>query len=97
MEIACWQPIDKIMGIGDAHKDLKGVRGVRGRLLKEGFLKKVDGFVGEVYGRVVRRCLLGGSELGVEKDEDEEEKEVGRRMQAVFAEEIVGKLGKIRV
>ena len=97
MEIAYWQPIDEIMGIGNADRDLKGVRKVRDRLLNEGILKKVEGFVGEVYGRVVRRCLVGGRELGVEVGEDEEGEKVGARMQAVLAEEVVGKLGGIRV
>ena len=97
MEIAYWQPIDEIMGIGNADRDLKGVRKVRGRLLEEGFLKKVEGFVGEVYGRVVRKCLEGGRELGVEEGEDEGGEKVGAKMQAVLAEEIVGKLGGIRV
>ena len=97
VEIAYWQPIDEIMGISNAKRDLKGVSKVRERLLNERVLEKVEGFVGEVYGRVARRCLVGGSELGVEKDEDEEGKEVGAKMQAVLAEEIVGKLGEIRV
>lgn len=99
MEIAYWQPIDKIMGIGNAHRDLREVRKVRDRLLNvnEGVLKKVEGFVGEVYGRVVRRCLVGGRELGLAMAEDEEKEEVGRKMQALLAEEIVRRLGEIRV
>ena len=97
MEIAYWQPIDRIMGIGNARKDLKGVSEVRERLLKEKILEKVEGFVGEVYGRVVRRCLVGGMELGVKYGEDEGMGEVGKKMQAVLAEEIVGRLGGIRV
>ena len=97
MEIAYWQPIDEIMGIRNADRDLKGVRKVRESLLKEGFLQKVEAFVGEVYGRVVRRCLEGGMELGVKQGEDEGGEEVGARMQVVLAEEIVEKLGGIRV
>lgn len=85
------------MGIVNADRDLKEVRKVRERLLNEGVLNKVEAFVGEVYGRVVRRCLVGGKELGVEKGEDEGGEEVGARMQAVLAEEIVEKLGRIHV
>lgn len=97
VEIAYWQPIDQIMGIGNARKDLKGVNKVRDRLLNERVLEKVEGFVGEVYGRVVRRCLVGGMELGVKDGEDEGMGKVGEKMQAVLAEEIVEKLGRIHV
>lgn len=96
VEIAYWRRIDRVMEVPpDEGKARRRVRDVRRLLLDEqgegGYLETVGGMMGEVYAGVVKRCLLGAAEEGVE------ERDRGVRMLEVFAEEIVGKLSDIKV
>ena len=98
VEIACWQSIDTVM---DMPKDPKAarskIRKVRGKLLEEENLNAIAANVGEVYREVVRRCLSGGAELGIQESANETDAEVGASMQEVFSERIVNKLGAIKI
>ncbi len=98
IEIACWKSINEIVDMPSSGKEAKSkVKKVREMLLTGPYLKTIEGLVGEVYAMCVRRCLAGGQGLGIADDADESNKEVGARMQTVFAEEVVRKLGNIKV
>jgi hypothetical protein len=104
-EIAYWSPITSILDIdlGNKSSTWKGpsprvAQGVRGRLLDRSRIRALSGDVGEVFEEAVRRCLAGGKDLGVEEGEDEvTDDRTAARMSMVFYEEVVKKLGEIRV
>ena len=73
------------------------VKKVRDLLLNGEYLDSVEGRVGEVYANAVRKCLTGGTDLGIEKSANESDVEVGARMQEIFAEDVVGKLRDVKV
>ncbi|MCJ1333493.1 hypothetical protein MMC10_010193 [Thelotrema lepadinum] len=79
------------------------VREVRRLLLEEkgegegGYLRYIEGAMGEVYAGVVRRCLAGGRSLGIEEGADESGREVGVKMLEAFDTLVVKALGGIRV
>lgn len=98
VEIACWEPIDAIMDMPKDPNDAKSkAKKVRERLLQMSFLDSIEGLVGHVFAMAVKRCLTGGQELGIDDGAKETDTEVGARMQGVFSEEVVSKLGKIRI
>ena len=100
VEIAFWQPIEDIVLIELGQKGAtRRVRQIRELLLSDenGYLALIDGHVGETYRQVVRRCLVGGLEIGIPPNGDESDPHVGVEMQRVFLEEIVSKLAGIRV
>lgn len=100
VEIAFWQPIEDILPIElDKKGATRRVRQIRDQLLSEanGYLELVDSLMGETCGQVVRRCLVGGLEIGIPRNGDETDRNVGVEMQRVFLEEIVGKLAGVRV
>lgn len=93
VEIAHWRSIDKVMEVPkEEGKARARVRDVRRLLLEEEYLEVVDGMMGQVYGGIVRRCLAG-----IEGGDGEGQKEGGVRMLESFADEVVGKLGDIKV
>ena len=97
VEIAYWKPTDRVMEITKESRAARSrVKKVRDLLLKGEFLDFIDGWVGEVYADAVRKCLTGGKELGVEEGANESDREVGARMQEVFAEDVVGKLSTVK-
>ncbi|KAK4691704.1 hypothetical protein P7C71_g5352, partial [Lecanoromycetidae sp. Uapishka_2] len=98
MEIAYWKPIDTIMEMPPDKKQAKSkAKKVRNLLLQGGYLNLIKGLVGDVYAAALRRCLTGGRELGIDDDANEKDTEVGARMQVLFSEQVVGRLGEIRI
>jgi hypothetical protein len=100
VEIAFWQPVEDILQIElDKKGATRQIRQIREQVIQEesGYFARIDSLVGETYGRVVRRCLVGGSEIGIPRNGDETDPKVGVEMQRVFLEEIVGKLSSVRV
>ena len=99
VEIAYWKSIDEIMQIpkGPEKAVRSRVRRVRGLLLQGNYMSAIEGEVGEAYGAVVKRCLAGGEELGIEEDAQEMDVEVGAHMQGVFSEHVVNRLGDISI
>ena len=98
VEIAYWRSIDEILNVPrDVKKAVPNVREARQRLLKPASLQDIENQVGELYGAAVRKCLAGGSELDIPEGANETNAEVGVLMQSKFSEEIVNKLGDIRV
>ncbi|KAF2233284.1 hypothetical protein EV356DRAFT_533926 [Viridothelium virens] len=94
-EIAMWQPIEEITGIEVRRSRLYQVRE---RMLDEktGIFDSIAERVGDIYAKVVRRCISGGESLGVDIGADEEDPKVGAEMQKIFHAEIVSKLRALK-
>jgi hypothetical protein len=98
IEIAYWQRIDRIVNLPEDHKAARGkVKRVRKMILEDNIIQWIDSNVGEIYAEVVRKCVAGGKDLGVESVRDENDKNVGASMQQAFSDEIVQKLGNMRL
>ena len=97
-EIAQWKSIYDIFPVP---KDVKAARGavkrVRDFLLTSEFLATTEAAVGEVYTEAMRKCLLGGEELGLYRNTDETDPEVGAAMLETFSREVVVKIGDIQL
>lgn len=98
VEIAYWRSIDEILNVPkNVKKAVPKVREARERLLAPAFLRDIENQVGELYGAAVRKCLAGGTELGIPEGANETNAEVGVLIQSKFSEEIVNKLEDIRI
>ncbi|TAQ83963.1 hypothetical protein B7494_g7713 [Chlorociboria aeruginascens] len=99
VELAYWQTIDKVLGIETEIRSGKGkgVREIRDRLLEEEMVRGVGANMGEVFEEATGRCIAGGKELGVEEEGDE----MGDKGAAVlgmrFYEDVVKRLGDVKV
>lgn len=74
--------------------------GVREMLLQEEQVQAIGANMGQVYEKLVEKCLTGGKMLGIniEKGEDEtRDRQVAARLSMVFYEQVVRKLEEIRV
>lgn len=97
-EIAHWRTIYEIFPLPRDTKAARGaVKGVRDFLLTSDFLETIEGAAGEVYAEAMRKCLLGGEELGLHKNADETDPEVGATMLEVYSREVVAKIGDIQL
>ena len=98
IEIAHWRSIADMVGLP---KDTKAarvmMRKVRGMLLEREFLEGIEGVAGDLYEEAVRKCLVGGEELGLAKNADETDPEVGAAMHETYSKEIVGRIRDMRV
>ncbi|KAF2133590.1 hypothetical protein P153DRAFT_420427 [Dothidotthia symphoricarpi CBS 119687] len=98
MEIAYWQPVNKILDIVIT-KDTKPsiTYKVRERLLEEKiWLNKVKSYLGNTVESVVRACLEGPTAFGLEEECDEKREEVGAELQRMFAENVVERLAQMK-
>ncbi|KAI9715137.1 MAG: hypothetical protein M1812_006116 [Candelaria pacifica] len=90
LEIAYWQPIDKILSI----PNLKTARPpvihkIRKQLLEERYLSEVGGSMGEMYEQVVRACLEGPEAFGLQRESRETGVREGAVLQRAFGERVV--------
>ncbi|KAF2457994.1 prion-inhibition and propagation-domain-containing protein [Lineolata rhizophorae] len=99
LEIARWQPLDKMLGIPDIDRAKpKQTRLVRNRLLREKeFLGFIRSYLGNTFEEVVRACLVGPKAFGIAEDADEKDGLVGEVLQRAFYANVVGKLVEMRV
>ena len=95
MELAHWKTIDRVLGIEVGKVRLAGK--IREMLLDEERVRGVGAEMGEVFEEATRRCVAGGRELGVEEMEDEGIDAVAARLGMAFYEDVVKKLGDVRV
>ncbi|KAF2841113.1 hypothetical protein M501DRAFT_1000270 [Patellaria atrata CBS 101060] len=99
LEIAYWQPIDRILEIPDVGSARPSVTiKVRQRLLGEArFLGHVKSFVGNKVREVIWSCLEGPTAFGIHEEKDEREEAVGAELARGFYREVVGRLQEIAV
>ena len=53
--------------------------------------------MGEIYENAMRRCIAGGKELGIDEADDETNDAVGAKLSMAFYEDVVKKLGDVKV
>lgn len=76
----------------------KRAKNVREILMSEDMLSRIGGEMGEIVEEVVRRCIVGGKELGIEDGEDEMgDERVVSKLGMRFFENVVKKLGDVKV
>lgn len=97
-EIAHWRTIYEIFPLPKDVKAVRGaVKGVRDFLLTSNFLETTEGAAGEAYTEAMRKCLLGGQGLGLYKNVDETDPEVGATMLEIYSIEVVAKIADIQL
>ncbi|KAH6624355.1 prion-inhibition and propagation-domain-containing protein [Chaetomium sp. MPI-SDFR-AT-0129] len=99
VEIAHWATVEKVLGI-----DLNAARGrssialkVRETLLEEEQIAELGASMGAVYETASWKCIAGGKELGLSEGDDETDDAVAARLSMVLHEDVVKKLGEIRI
>jgi len=98
IEVAFWQQIHTFLELPVSQRPSdKTIRAARRTLRSDNTFKELEGLVGETYKGVVERCILGGHHIGLKEGSDETDQHVGADIQKVFSEEIVDKLGMIRL
>lgn len=97
VELCFWKSITEIM-TEISERPSKRAKKVREILMSEDMLAKIGGEMGEVVEEVVKRCIVGGKELGIGDGEDETDDErVASRLGMRFFENVVKKLGDVKV
>ena len=98
VEIAHWRSIADILCVPQDSRAARAmVRGARDMLLEPSFLEDIEGLVGQMWKEAVRKCLVGGQELGLVKNADETDPEVGASLHEAYSEEVVGRISGMRV
>jgi hypothetical protein len=97
VELAHWETIDKVLGLQVEKGRLRVMARVREMLLNESRMQEVGSNMGEIYEIATRKCIAGGVELGIGEKEDERSDHVAAKMSMAFYEDVVKKLGDVRV
>lgn len=98
VEIAHWRKIDKILNLTDSEVyAIRVIREARRILLSKQQLDEVEGSAGEIYRDVVQTCLVGGSSLGIQENDEESNRNVGAAIQYNFSKTVVDKLSKLKI
>lgn len=95
VELAHWKTVDKILGI-EINK-VRLVAKIRDALLEERYIADVGANMGEIFEEATRKCIFGGKELGIEDTDDETNDAVAAKLSMSFYEDVVKKLGDVRV
>jgi len=95
VELASWKTIDKVLGleVGRMRTAMK----IRDTLLEESRIQEVGSNMGEMYESATKKCLAGGSELGILETDDETSDAVAAKLSMAFYEDVVKKLGDVKV
>jgi hypothetical protein len=96
VELAHWATIDKVLEL-QMEGRMRVMNRVREMLLGEDRLHEVGANMGELYEAATKKCIAGGMELGIREVEDERSDASASRMSMVFYEDVVKKLGDVRV
>ena len=95
VELAHWKTIDKVLGVDNGRMRLASK--IREMLMVQERMLEVGANMGEMYEMATRKCIAGGVELGIAESDDETKDVVATRMSMVFYEDVVKKLGDVKV
>ncbi|KAI4130346.1 MAG: hypothetical protein LQ338_001781 [Usnochroma carphineum] len=87
LEIAYWQPIEKIMGLNmESQTIFEDIKKIRERLLqpRSDVMEMVKANLGDRYFGAVKSCILGREAFGIGSKEDEVRVQVGAKLQQGF-------------
>lgn len=100
VEIAYWSPIDRVLKFNDLNrvKPSQTIK-VRSNLLSAegGYLKWVKAYLGNTVAGVIKACLQGPTAFGLPEGVDERNEDVGAKLQGRFYDEVVQKIGEMKV
>ena len=98
LEIAYWQPIQKIMAIADPERPKPSeLSDIRGRILERNslFLQKVRAHTGDRFHEALASCVEGPKAFGLGENDDDAELVPGATLQREFTKKVVENLGEI--
>jgi len=95
VELAHWSTIDKILNIqvGKVRMAAK----IKYILLEDQRVADLGANMGEIYENATRKCISGGKDLGLEEADDETSDVVAAKLGMTFYEDVVKRLGDVRV
>ncbi|KAI8314995.1 hypothetical protein K4K59_001983 [Colletotrichum sp. SAR11_240] len=96
VELAHWKPVDKVLGFDIYRKPSLAMR-VREGLLVDDEMVEIGASLGEVFEHATRKCIVGGDQLGLADGEVETDDAVAAKLSMKFYEDVVKKLGGVRV
>lgn len=97
VELCFWKSITEIVTV-ISERPSKKAKNVQGILMSEDMLSKIGAEMGEIVEEVVKKCIVGGNELGIEDGEDEMgDERVASKLGRKFFENVVKKLGDVKV
>jgi hypothetical protein len=97
VELAHWKTVDKVLGLEIEEKRMRAMIRVREMLLDEGRMQELGAAMGGMYEIATAKCIAGGLELGIGDMEDERNDAVAAKLSMAFYEDVVKKLGDVRV
>lgn len=95
VELAHWKTIDKILDIEVGKVRLAAK--IKDMLMEEKQIADVGANMGELFENATRTCISGGKELGIDESDDETSDAVAAKLSMGFYENVVKKLGDVKV
>ncbi|KAH6679568.1 prion-inhibition and propagation-domain-containing protein [Halenospora varia] len=95
VELAHWATIDKILNLD--MKRMRTTTKIKAMLLQERQVNEIGANMGEIYETATLKCLAGGPQLGIEDNEDETNDTIAAKLSMAFYEDVVKKLGDVKV
>lgn len=97
-EIARWQPVEAVLGLGDRRRvRVKDVLGARDRLLSHELRGLLRGTVGDAATGAIIACLVGPRAFGLAESDVESEGQVAAKLQMRFYDIVVKPLTEISI
>jgi hypothetical protein len=90
-EIAHWRPVEEVL-----NQPRSALR-VRFQLLTTDSLAALGAACGRIYQEAARRCVSGGADLGLTDGEDETDDGVAAKLGMRFYEDVVKRLGEVKI
>lgn len=98
VELAHWETIDKVLELEiEKGGRMRAMTRIKEMLLDEDRMQAVGANLGEMYETATKKCIAGGVELGIGEMEDERNDTVAAKLSMAFYEDVVKKLGDVRV
>lgn len=100
VELILWRPLEKVMGFESiANVTESDCIQIRQRLVKTepNILLEIQELAGEKYYDAVITCLRGFEGFGIDMDDDEQNPQIGLKLQQRFRELVVNKLKNIEI
>ena len=97
VELAHWETIDKVLGVEMEKGRMRAMSRVREMLLDDRKMQDVGANMGEIFEISTRKCIAGGTDLGIGEMDDEMSDAVAAKLSMAFYEDVVKKLGDVKV
>ena len=95
VELAHWETIENVLQVEKTK--VRMINKIRDLLLEQKSVMELGASMGEVYEHATRKCIAGGLEFGVGEHDDETDDVVASKLSMKFYEDVVKKLGDVKV